>query len=335
MGATTAELEDLLLHDEQLKTVGGRALLLFGLTISAVLGFLLQTPALAVVGWMGTWLIGTHILSRAAPVLGTPPLVKYPLFLSCALPFLSLAAPLYLWKTSRSARAELEVDIRQAQLRERRAGPAAPAPAEAPAPVKAPVEEALPVLRSVVGSGLVEGREIQLQIVRPDGRTDLPPGTQLPPTRATQGIFVVGYHVDHGPIWTSVGRDEMRAAGLDLNGLHRRALGNLMKRVKGQPGLKLIEHPPYHGLLLDGDHEAALALLEGLWDQLFKDKTPNGAVVAIPTRDVLSFCDAHSAEGVAALRDAVKRLGPDAKGAVFQGLLLRRDGRWSVLEDYA
>lgn len=335
MGATTADLEDLLLHDEQLKVVTGRAGLLFGLTISTVVGFLGHIAALAAVGWIGTWLIGTHILSRAAPVLRTAPLVKYPLFFSCAMPFVSLVAPIYLWTASRSARAELEVDIRQAQLRERRAGPAASAPAEAPAPAKAPVEEALPVLRSVVASGLVEGQEIKLQIVRKDGRTDLPPGTKLPPARATQGVFVVGYHVDAGEVYTSFDHSEMRAAQLDLNSLHRRALGYLMKLVKGQPGLKLLGGEPYYGLRLDGDHEACLVLLEGLWDQLFKDKTPNGAVVAIPTRDVLAFCDSGSAEGVAALRDVVKRLGPDAKGAVFQGLLLRRDGRWSVLEDYS
>lgn len=132
MGATTADLEDLLLHDEQLKTVGSRAGLLFGLTLSAVIGFVGHIEALAIVGWLGTWFIGTHILSRAAPVLGTAPLVKYPLFLSCALPFLSLVAPIYLWTASRSARAELEVGIRQAQLRERR-GQATPPPAPAPA----------------------------------------------------------------------------------------------------------------------------------------------------------------------------------------------------------
>lgn len=124
----------------------------------------------------------------------------------------------------------------------------------------------------------------------------------------------------------------MRQAGLNLNALHRQALSNLMQLVKGKPGLRLVEHPPYFGLLLDGDHEACLVLLDGLWDHLFADKTPNGAVVAIPSRDVLAFCDANSAEGIAALREANRRIGPDAKGALFQGLLLRRGGRWSVLD---
>ena len=333
MGATTADLDDLLLHDELLKTVGSRALLLLGLTLSAVIGFIGHIVVLAVIGWLGTWFIGTHIISRAAPVLNTAPLVKYPLFLSCAMPFLSLVAPVYLWTAARSQRAELEVAIRQAQLRERRA-PASPPPASAPAePTRAPPSEALPVLRAVADGGWAEGEEVKLQLVA----DKLPPGITndpglLPPTRATAGVFAVGYHVDAGSHWTSVGRDEMRQAGLNLNALHRQSLTNLMMRVKGKPGLRLVDHPPYFGLLLDGDHEACLVLLDGLWDHLFADKTPNGAVVAIPSRDVLSFCDANSADGIAALREVNRRIGPDAKGALFQGLLLRRGGRWRILE---
>lgn len=68
------------------------------------------------------------------------------------------------------------------------------------------------------------------------------------------------------------------------------------------------------------------------WDHLLADKTPNGAVVAIPSRDVLAFCDANSAKGISALRAVAARIGPDAKGALFQGLPRRRDGRWTMLE---
>lgn len=333
MDATTADLDELLLVDEALKALNGRIWLLFGLTIAAMVGFVGQVAALAVVGWMGSWLIGTHVISRAAPLLGTSALVKYPLFLSCALPFVSLVAPLYLLLAARDTRASLEVQIRQAQLRERRAGPAAPAPADAPAPTRAPVQQALPVLRGVANGNWAEGEEVRMQIVPGQLPPDIPndPG-MLPPTRASAGVFVVGYHVDAGSHWVSVGRDEMRAAGMNLNVLHRQALSNLMTLVKGQPGLRLVEHPPYYGLLLDGDHEACLVLLDGLWDHLFADKTPNGAVVSIPSRDVLAFCDANSAAGIAALREASRRIGPDAKGAITQQLLRRRDGRWTVLE---
>jgi hypothetical protein len=333
MGAT-ADLDELLLRDEQLKALTVPVWLLLGLALAGVIGVLGQKSVLGVIGWVGPWLIGPWVVSRAAPLLGTPALVKYPLFLSCAMPFLSLAAPVYVWQASRTARAGLEADIRQVQAIERRRTAAGAAPTAAqPAAARAPVQAALPVLRAVGNGGWAEGDEVKLQIVG----AQLPPGiaddaSLLPPARATAGVFAVGYHVDAGSHWASVGRDEMSAAGMNLNVLHRQALSNLMKLVKGQPGLRLVEHPPYYGLLLDGDHEACLVLLDGLWDHLFADKTPNGAVVAIPARDVLSFCDANSHEGIAALREVCTRIGPDAQGALFPGLLRRRDGRWAVLE---
>ncbi len=332
--AAAVDLDELLLRDEQLKALQTPVWLLFGLVLAGVIGVLGQKTVLSVIGWIGPWLIGPWVISRAASPLRMPPLVKYPLFLSCAMPFLNLAAPLYVWQASRSTRAGLEADIRQAQARARRQGadPAATAQAAAAAP-RAPVQEALPVLRAVASGSWAEGDEVRMQIAAGQLPPEIPDDPDaLPPARATAGVFVVGYHVDAGSHWVSVGRDEMRAAGLNLNLLHRQAQSNLMKLVKGQPGLRLVDHPPYYGLLLDGDHEACLALLDGLWDHLFADKTPNGAVVAIPARDVLSFCDANSAEGIAALREVCRRIGPDAKGALFQGLLRRRDGRWAILE---
>lgn len=329
--STTANLDDLLTRDEQLKALALPVWLLLGLCLTGVIGMLGHKTALSIVGWVGPWLVGPWLISRAAPPLRTPALVKYPLFLSCTMPVLSLAAPLYVWQASRTTRSALEADIRQAQLRDRRREAAG----EAAAGPTAPVQEALPVLRAVANGGWAEGDEVKLQIVPGQLPAGMPTdGSGLPPTRATAGVFAVGYHVDAGSHWTSVGRDEMKAAGMNLNLLHRAALSNLMKLVKAPRGLRLVEHPPYFGLLLDGDHEACLVLLDGLWDHLFADKTPNGAVVAIPSRDVLSFCDANSAEGIAALREACQRIGPDAKGALFQGLLRRKDGRWTILEQF-
>ncbi|MGM9482075.1 hypothetical protein ACS5PN_12885 [Roseateles sp. NT4] len=332
MGATD-ELDELLLQDALLESLEKPVWGLFGLTLAAVIGLMGHFTALAVVGWMATWVLGPWVISRAAPALDTSPLVKYPLFLSCAVPFLSLLAPLYVWQASKTRREELATGIRQAELRERRRGPAPADAAAAPAAPRAPIQEALPIVRGVANGLGADGNELEMRVTPGQLPDHIPnePG-MLPPARATGGVFIVGYHVDAGSHWTSVGRDEMRAAGMNLDVLHRQSLSNLMKLVKGQPGLRLVENPPYYGLLLDGDHEACLVLLDGLWDHLFADKTPNGAVVAIPSRDVLAFCDANSAEGIAALREANRRIGTDATGALTQQLLRRRDGRWTVLE---
>jgi len=337
MDATTDELDELLVRDAQLQALVTPVWVLAALTVAATLGLVVHAAAMSVTCWIGSWLVGPWVISRAAPLLRTPPLLKYLLFLSCAMPPLSLAAPLYLWQACRSTRDEVQTRARERQARaRRRASAPVAAPAAAPtvaaanvaAPV-APVQAALPVLRAV-SAGMGDGRELEVRITDPATAAKAP-GASLPPLRSALDMFAVGYHVDAGSHWTSFTRDDMKAAGLDLNALHRQALSNLMKLAKGKPGLRLVEGHAYHGVLLDGDHEACLVLLDGIWEALFADKTPNGAVVSIPTRDVLAFCDARSAEGIAALREANARLS-DAKGAVFQGLLLRRDGRWSVLD---
>lgn len=95
----------------------------------------------------------------------------------------------------------------------------------------------------------------------------VPADAELPPLRACADVFGVGYHVDAGSHWVSVSRDEMRERGLDLDQLHRRALANLAALAKGKPGLRVEEDASkasYRGLVLDGDHEACLVLLDAL-----------------------------------------------------------------------
>lgn len=341
-------LDDMQLRSAQIRSARPMLWAALALAVASVLGMLAKSPVLAIVGWFGSWVAGPMALSRLAPALGTSPLLKYPLFLACALPVFNLAAPLYGMVASRGRQAALDTALRQAQARERRrerespartsvaASTARAAAAEAGAAAAVPpppgAAQALPVLR-IVSEGVGDGTEMRLQITGLPGGAPVPSGAQLPPVRATAGVFGVGYHVDAGSHWTSVGREDMQAAGLSLERLHQAALGNLAKLVKGQPGLRVIEEPAkarYCGLLLDGDHEACLVLLDALWDHTLKSRTPNGAVVSIPSRDVLAFCDAGSPEGIAQLKQAASRIPANAQGALTPQLLLRRHGRWEL-----
>lgn len=331
-------LDDLLLRDAHIQTVKPMLWASLALAVTGLLGLVFKMAPLTIVGWIGSWLAGPTALSRLAPALGTSPLLKYPLFLGCAVPGLSLAAPVYGLLASRSLRQTAQEALRQQEARERRrerearvqASPAAAAAAAPAAEAPRSALEALPVLRLVAG-GIGDGTELQLRIKNTPPGMAVPADAELPPVRTSGDVFGVGYHLDAGSHWVSVSRQEMQEAGLSLDQLHLRSLANLTKLVKGKPGLRVIGDPEqasYRGLLLDGDHEACLVLLDALWDQVLKPHTPNGAVVAIPSRDVLAFCDAHSPEGVAQLRAAAARVGPDAKGALSQQLLLRRSGRW-------
>ncbi|MFG6467218.1 hypothetical protein [Roseateles sp. BYS87W] len=326
----TAELNELLQQEQQLKALAKPVWLWLALVWVALVGVLGKNVAVIVVGCIGTWLVGPWVIQRAVSPLRASPRLKLPLFLSCALPVVSLAAPLYVWQRSRTTRDVLASDIRLARALEQQRD-LAPADAVAAAVTRpalaaepAPAQEALPVLRAVAAEGWPEGEAVML------------PGVPkpMPPTRGTAGVFAVGYHVEAGEHWSLVGEQAMQAAGLNLDLLHRAALTNLRQRVKQGRGLRLVERPDCFSLKLDGEHEACMVLVDGVWDRLFADKTPNGAVVAIPAHGQLHFCDAHATEGLAALRAACRRVTPHTPGALFQGLLRRRDGRWTVLETF-
>ncbi len=63
------------------------------------------------------------------------------------------------------------------------------------------------------------------------------------------------------------------------------------------------------GIVLDGHFEASLILLDDLWDESLARLVPNGAVAALPTRDVLAFCDAGSVQGIEELWKLVANKG--------------------------
>lgn len=343
-------LDDMLLRDAQIQSVQPMIWASLGLAVIGLLGMVFRAPALGIVGWMGCWIAGPLAISRLAPLVGMAPLIKYPLFLACALPGFSLAGPAYCFMKARSERASLQAALREMEARERRrereargrpaaaaaaaSASAAPVPASGKTRTTAPISEALPVLR-LVSAGLKEAAELKLQLSGLPAGAKIPEDLDMPPVRATGGVFGVGYHLDAGDTYVSFSHREMQEAGLTLDQVHQRALGNLMKLVKGKPGLRVTADPAkcaYAGFLLDGDHEACLVLLDALWDHSLKTHAPNGAVVALPTRDVLAFCDAHSTKGIAELREMLTRFDPQAKGAVTQSLLIRRHGRWELLD---
>ena len=120
---------------------------------------------------------------------------------------------------------------------------------------------------------------------------------------------------------------------MDAAVMHRTALDNLRRRVNGEGGPGLTLHPigTAWGMAMGGDHEATLVLLDELWDGPLKQYTPNGAVAAIPARDICAFCDARSAEGIEHLRGVVRKVTEGGRGLVSDKLFVRQGGNWAPL----
>lgn len=142
------------------------------------------------------------------------------------------------------------------------------------------------------------------------------------------GLMVV-YLVDEGDRFVWVQHRHLRAINANPRGLMEFGLVNLKRLAQGK--LKVMDHGAIHGLLLDGQFEASLILIDELWDQALAKMTPNGAVVALPARDVLAFCDAASAQGVRELRELVQRVLPGNDHPLTDRLYRRVNGAWQPL----
>lgn len=149
--------------------------------------------------------------------------------------------------------------------------------------------------------------------------------------RVSKG-FGVAYLVDKGEFYTYANHGDLKRTGTGPSELHAIGLRNLTALVNGKPGLSVHEAGPVHALIMGGQFEASLVLVDELWDGPLKQYAPNGFVVAIPSRDVLAFCDAKSAEGLAELKRVVARVSADGVPPITDQLYARRGGRWEPLE---
>lgn len=139
------------------------------------------------------------------------------------------------------------------------------------------------------------------------------------------GLYVV-YLVDDGENLTYVQHHHLQSANVKESALHEIGLMNLARKAK--ENLRTIEHGEIHGLLLDGMFEASLLLLDELWNGPLAKYAPNGAVIAIPTRDVLAFCDSQSAQGLTELKQLVGRSLPTEDHVLTSTLFRREGGDW-------
>jgi uncharacterized protein YtpQ (UPF0354 family) len=135
----------------------------------------------------------------------------------------------------------------------------------------------------------------------------------------------VAYVFDLPGMFKFVSRNDCEALSLDPGQLRTLAVRNLVKRRR-KPEIK----QPDSGLMLvlDGDLEASLLLVDILWAQL-ASQIPGDVVVAIPARDVLAVTGGKVNGGIAVLSDAINRVWENPhtnRKLLLTKLLLRREG---------
>lgn len=146
--------------------------------------------------------------------------------------------------------------------------------------------------------------------------------------RIAEGLLA-SYIVDEGERFSYVQNRHLRNAGLTTNKLHDIAITNLANLANGR--LTIRHASSVWALFLDGNFEASLILLNDLWDQQLHQYHGGELVVAVPARDILAFCKASSADGIAELRAVIERVWPAGDHLISNSLFRRVNKNWVQL----
>jgi uncharacterized protein YtpQ (UPF0354 family) len=139
----------------------------------------------------------------------------------------------------------------------------------------------------------------------------------------------VAYVVDEGRHFKYLQNRDCEKSGLSRSEIHEISVGNLKEFAKER--IQIRPHGNIYAVILDGNFEASLILVDGLWEKGLAHLAPNGFVAALPARDILAFCDANSAEGIAELNQLIERV-ENGDHMLSRELYRRGDGGWRPLK---
>jgi uncharacterized protein YtpQ (UPF0354 family) len=143
------------------------------------------------------------------------------------------------------------------------------------------------------------------------------------------GDLLVSYAVDEGSWYRLVQQRDLERDGLSAEDLHPSGLEDLLN-LAAERGVRVQPSGAIFAVLMGGDFEASLLLLDSLWEQSFRQFVPGDYVAVAPARDILAFCDSSSAAGIEELRQVIARTYPSCDHLLSDKLYLRRNGAWGL-----
>ena len=157
-------------------------------------------------------------------------------------------------------------------------------------------------------------------------------GADEPIVEHLAGDLLIMYAFDLPGHFMYVARRHCQALSLEAGDLRPLSVRNLVTR-RAKPQIKQTDKVIM--LVLDGDLEASLLLVDMLWEQL-TPQIPGDLIAAVPVRDTLAVSGTGVDGGLAVLNHAVRRFwerpSANPKLLLTPSLLTRQGNRWQLLE---
>lgn len=197
--------------------------------------------------------------------------------------------------------------------------------------VDSEVKHALPYLRHYSSAPKWLDPNSDIRIAIGDNEKQKQEG---PVWKGVHSGFMVSFVNDDGVNLRGINIPTLTRLGMTYNELYRIALKNLDTHVyeKVKPGIQIVQSKDkhYHRMMLDGNFDSSLLLLDKVWNHLdLRKLSPNGTVVAIPDRGTLLFCDAAKTNIIKIMHDEAKMVFAASESKITERLFIRRHHRWT------
>lgn len=138
--------------------------------------------------------------------------------------------------------------------------------------------------------------------------------------------LLVAYLIERNNSFDYIQAWHLREEDITKDRMYEIGLKNL--RRKASENLRIRAYKNIYAIFLDGNFEASLILINELWEKTLKQYIKNDYIVAIPTRDILAFCDSESQEGIRDLQILCKRIESEGANLLSADLFERLESRW-------
>jgi|ERR1051326_1021471 hypothetical protein len=139
--------------------------------------------------------------------------------------------------------------------------------------------------------------------------------------------LLVAYAVDQGDHYSLVQNRHLVGTGVSDDDLHRIGISNLYDLASEK--LRTQSYRSVTAVLLDGNFEASVLLLDTVWENSLADQVRSDFLVAVPSRVVLVFGDTAFPTTVQDLHSVIERVyKPSGDHLISDRLYRRRNGNW-------
>lgn len=141
--------------------------------------------------------------------------------------------------------------------------------------------------------------------------------------------LLVGYIVDMGTYFSYVQQRHLIACGVTQDELHKKAVQNLASLAEVDAKVK--QHGNIYVVLMGGNFEASLILLNEFWSEWYSQLAVNNFVAAFPARDILAFTDSSNEQGIVELKELCSRCSKDVDHPLTTQLFSYVNDLWQPL----